>query len=205
MLDGLLSGSGSLQDQFIAVVLEMFSMVAAGYALLTVLALLAEERGGRAEALLATPVNRTRWASSHLLFAILNPAIITAVFGTAVGLVHGMSTGDLSEQLTRILGAALVRLPVIWWFAGVAFALFAIRPKTASSAFAVLAGSLLILGLGIQLHLSPWILNLSPFAHVPELPGGELHLSPLLAMTLFTAGLTAIGIVFLRRRDLPAA
>ncbi|MFC7619254.1 ABC transporter permease [Microlunatus sp. GCM10028923] len=204
-LAGVLSGAGSLGDQFLAVILEMFSMIAAGYAVLATLAIMNEERSGRAEELLATPVNRIRWAASHLLFALINPTVVTVVFGTAVGLVHGLSGDDPGDQLLRVFGGTVARLPVIWLFVGLTFLLCGLLPRIAAGAFVVLFGSLLILGLGIQLRLSPWIVGLSPFAHLPELPGGELQWTPLVVLTALTAILIAAGLVGLRRRDLPAA
>ena len=46
-----------------------------------------EETDGRAEAVLATAVGRLRWAVSHLLVAVLGPAVALLAAGLTAGLV----------------------------------------------------------------------------------------------------------------------
>ncbi len=69
-----------------------------------------------------------------------------------------------------------------------------------------MAGSAQALGwLGPALNLPQAALNLSPFAHLPRLPGAEpLSWAPLLALTALGAALTAAGLTALRRRDMTA-
>ena len=44
--------------------------------------------------------------------------------------------------------------------------------------------------------------DLSPFTHVPTLPGGEVTVAPLLVMLAIASALVAAGLLTLRRRDL---
>jgi ABC-2 type transport system permease protein len=41
------------------------------------------------------------------------------------------------------------------------------------------------------------------FAHIPQLPGGELSALPLAVLTALGAALVAAGLLGLRRRDMP--
>jgi ABC-2 type transport system permease protein len=43
----------------------------------------------------------------------------------------------------------------------------------------------------------------SPFTHVPHLPGGEVTMTPLVTLTLVAVVLTAVGFGGLRRRNIP--
>lgn len=45
--------------------------------------------------------------------------------------------------------------------------------------------------------------DLSPFSHLPSLPGGQVSAVPLIVLVLLAAGFAAAGLVGLRRRDLP--
>ena len=67
---------------------------------------------------------------------------------------------------------------------------------------AALVVFLLIGELGPLLRLDQWIMNISPYVHVPRLPGAQLTATPLLALTALTAALIAAGLYGLRRRDI---
>jgi ABC-2 type transport system permease protein len=45
-------------------------------------------------------------------------------------------------------------------------------------------------------------MDLSPFSHVPKIPGGDLTVIPLLALTLLATVLTAVGLAGFHRPDL---
>lgn len=198
-----LGGPGTVIDQYFAGMMTMLGVVASGFAIQAALRLRAEESGGRVEAVLATPVDRLRWAASHLLFALLGPIAGLALFGSALGLAHGLNTGDVGAELPRALGAALVQLPAVWVFTGLAFALFGLLPRLAAGAFAVLLLSLLSGWAGQELQLSQWVIDLSVFTHLPQLPGGEVTVLPMVVLTVLAAALAAAGVFGLRRRDMP--
>jgi len=70
-------------------------------------------------------------------------------------------------------------------------------------AWGALAACLLLLLLGSALRLDQWVLDVSPFTHVPHLPGGDLTWTPLIVLTAVAALVTAAGLAALRRRDIP--
>ena len=55
---------------------------------------------------------------------------------------------------------------------------------------------------GQLLDLPAWVEDLSPFQHVPPYPAADLDVVPLVALVAITAGLTALGLAGLRRRDI---
>ena len=54
---------------------------------------------------------------------------------------------------------------------------------------------------GPLLRLNHWIMDLSPFAHTPRLPGNELTATPLIWLALVGGALVALGLESFRRRD----
>jgi ABC-2 type transport system permease protein len=151
---------------------------------------------------LAGAVGRTAWAASHLTFAIAGPVALLVLAGLGMGLVHGANTGHMGQALSQLLGSALVQLPAVWVLAGVAAALFGLVPRLATLAWAVLAAFLLLTELGAFLGLNTWAVDVSPYSHVPKLPGGTVTAVPLLWLTVVAVVLLATGLAALRRRDL---
>ena len=193
-------GQRALVDAFIAAVMGILAAGAAAYALQAALRLRTEETDLRAEPLLATAVTRTRWAWSHTVFAMFGSAVILAAGGLAAGVAHGLRTHD-ATQVLRLLGAALVQLPAVWVVAGIAVALFGMLPRQVVACWGFLVGFLLLGQLGPVLQLSQWVMDLSPFTHVPRVPGGAFTMTPLIGLAAAAAVLTAAGFAGFRRRD----
>ena len=90
----------------------------------------------------------------------------------------------------------------MWVIVGVAVALFGLAPRAMMAAWGVLGACVLLSLLGPLLGVPGWVLDLSPFEHVPQLPGGEVSAAPLVSLCAVAAGLTALGMLAFRRRDL---
>ncbi|GHH68549.1 exporter of polyketide antibiotics [Streptosporangium violaceochromogenes] len=201
-----LGGSANMSDAFVAGVLSIFGIAVSGYAVQAALRMRAEETLMRAEPVLATRVSRAGWMASHLVFALLGPVVVLALLGVAVGLSAGAGAGDgvgdLVGQVPRVLGATLAQLPAVWSLAALAVALFGLLPRLVAVAWGALAAFLLFGQIGALLDLPSAVLDLSPFSHLPHLPGGEVTVAPLLVLTAISVALLAAGLYGFRRRDL---
>ncbi|MFF4265187.1 ABC transporter permease [Streptomyces virginiae] len=195
---GAQGGSGGLTDAFLATMAGMFGMVAALYAVSSVLRLAGEESGQRAEPLLANAVGRRRWAGGHLAVAFGGSALILLLAGLGLGIGNGRDPG-------AAIGATLAQLPAVWLIGALAALLHGAVPRYAAAAWAVAGGALALGWIGPALDLPQAVLNLSPFAHLPRLPGAQdPDAAPLLALTALAVALTAAGLAALRRRDMIA-
>jgi len=59
-----------------------------------------------------------------------------------------------------------------------------------------------VIGLFAQLlNLPDWVVDISPFQHVPAMPADDFELGPLLALTGVAAALAIVGVAGFRRRD----
>ena len=197
-----LGGGHGLVDAFTNATMGLMALLASAYAVQVVLRLRSEEAGGLAEPILATRVGRIGWALSHVVFALLGSAVLMAVDGLIVAFVHGLRVHDLGGQFGRVFWAAIVQLPAVWVLAGITVALFGLAPRIAAAAWGVLALFLMLGQLGPLLKLSQWAMDLSPFTHVPKLPGGPMRTMPVVWLLVVAGLLTAAGLVGLRRRDL---
>ncbi|WP_213450366.1 ABC transporter permease [Rhizomonospora bruguierae] len=197
-----LGGSKGVTDGYLGAVFGIVGLVVACYTVQATLRLRAEESAGRLEPLLATRTGRVRWALSHLVFAVVGSALLLAAAGAAGGLAYGAQISDVGGQVPRLLGAAMVQLPAAWVLAGLGVALFGLVPQATPLTWVALVACLVLLELGALLNLSRWIVDASPFAHVPKLPGAEFSATPVLWLTAVAVVLAAAGLVGFRRRDI---
>ncbi|MEU8958398.1 ABC transporter permease [Streptomyces sp. NPDC048518] len=190
-----LGGRTDLTDAFLASMTGLFGMVAALYVVAAVLRLHGEETSQRAEPVLAGAVGRLRWAAGHLAVAFGGAVLLMAVAGLGMAAGHGGDAGAL-------VGACLAQLPAVWVLGGLAVLLVGAFPKAAVSSWAVAGVCLAIGWLGPVLDLPGAVMDLSPFGHLPKLPGSAVTWTPLLLLTAVAVGLVAGGLVGLRRRDM---
>ncbi|RST19613.1 ABC transporter permease [Streptomyces sp. WAC05374] len=190
-----MGGQSGLENAFLAAMTGLFGMVAALYVVGSVLRLHGEETSGRAEPVLATAVGRLRWAAGHLLIAFGGSVLLMVAAAAGLTLSYGREAGP-------VLGAALAQLPAVWTLGGVAVLLYGALPKAAPAGWGV-AGLCLALGwIGPALDLPQLVLNISPFGHIPKLPGTAVSWPPLLILGALTGALVTAGLTGLRRRDL---
>ncbi|MFJ9431004.1 ABC transporter permease [Streptomyces sp. NPDC101490] len=190
-----MGGQTALTSAFLATFVSLLGMVAALFAVGAVLRAHGEETSGRAEPLLAGPLGRLRWAAGHLAVAFGGSAVVLALGGLGLALSYGRDLGPL-------LGASLVQLPAVWTLAGLAVLLWGAVPRAAGAAWGA-AGLCLALGwVGPALGLPRAVLDLSPYGHLPKLPGQGMEWTPVLVLTALAAVLVAAGLARLRHRDL---
>jgi ABC-2 type transport system permease protein len=199
-----LGGKTDPADAYLATGYAVLGLAAAGYAVAAALRMRSEETGQRLEIVLAGAVPRARWTASHLLFALLGPAVVLAAAGLATGLVYGLDVGDVGGQVPRNVAAALVQLPAVWILASLTAAVYGLLPRLAAAVgWVALAVCVLIGQVGPLLRLGDVVLDLSPFTHLPHVPGGSVTATPLVVITLVAAALVAVGVTTFRRRDVP--
>jgi len=195
-----LGGVSGLRDAFLAVELGFAGVFAAVFGVQAAMRLRSEESALRAEPVLATAVGRVKWAWSHLTIALAGAAALLLVVGVSAGLASAAQLGD-SGQFGRIVVGALVQIPAVWVIIGIVAAAFGLVPRLVVLGWVALVGSMLLGEFGALFELSQDVMDVSPFAHVPRMPGGDFTLAPLLWLTAIAAGLITVGLAGFRRRD----
>ncbi|MEU2539339.1 ABC transporter permease [Streptomyces iakyrus] len=190
-----MGGQSGLTDAFLASMIGMLGLVAALWIVASVLRLHGEETSGRAEPVLANAVGRLRWAAGHLVIAFGGAAWIMLLAGLGLAVGYGRQVGP-------VLTACLVQLPAVWVVGGVAVLLHGVLPRAALAAWGV-AGAVLLIGwVGPALDVPRAVLDVSPFGHLPKLPGGSMEWGPVAVLTGVAVLLVATGLAGLRRRDM---
>jgi ABC-2 type transport system permease protein len=199
-----MGGASGATDSFLAGVSGVMGLVAAAYAVQATLRLRDEESSGHAESVLATAQGRLRWMGSHLLFSLAGPALALAVGGAVCGVVTGLAMDDLGGEFPAVLGGMMAQLPAVWVLAALTVLLFGAVPGAAPAAWGAVAACVLLLLVGATLDLSQWVMDVSPFTHIPHLPGGEPSATPFVVLTAIAVVLAGAGLAGFRRRDVPA-
>ncbi len=197
-----LGGEQGLTDAFLAAEIAIFGAIAGGYAVAAASRLRSEETSGHLENVMATASTRVRWATSHLLVALVGTALLLLVAGAAIGLAHGAAVGDTSAQTVRMLGAAAAHVPAAWVMVGAVVLLFGWVPRWVPLAWGLFVAFVVVGEFGTLWNLPGWVMGLSPFTHSPTLPGGPVDMAPLVGLVLVAGALVVLGLVGWRRRDL---
>lgn len=98
--EGMVGGYVAFLGSFVAV-------LTAAYVVYALHSLLDEERRGRADLVLATPVSRASWAGAHLAVVASGAVLILLVTGVFTALAAAGVTGDAS-LVGGVIGAHLV-------------------------------------------------------------------------------------------------
>jgi ABC-2 type transport system permease protein len=197
-----IGGQAAIVNAYLAALMLLAGLGAAGYAVMTVLRLRAEETGNLADPVLAGSVGRARWGLSHVAVAVAGAVLLLAVAGGATGLGYGIRAGGTGTEIARMLGAGLAQLPAALVIAAIALAAFGLAPGAGGAIGWTALGLAVALNLfGPAVQLSHWVLDASPFTHAPRLPGGAVSATPLLWLSGLAIALGALGLAALRRRD----
>lgn len=192
---------GSIVDSWLTIIVSILAMIVSVYAILAAQRAQSEEAAGHAEPVLATGVSRTRWAAAHLTVALLGGAFLLLLSALGLGIAAATALDD-PGMLPRLLGAALAYVPAMWITAALAIALYGLAPRAIALAWVVLVYALVVGMLGGLFQWPDWMTDLSPFGHVPQLPGAEVSALPIVILLAIAAALIAVGLAGFRRRDI---
>jgi ABC-2 type transport system permease protein len=197
-----LGGVGAIQDTLLAVELSIMAVVITCFAVAVVGHGAADEHDGRTEQVLATATSRARSYAAVLVVALVGSAWLLLVTGLAVTVGFGGASGDLGDAFGRVLPAALVQAPAVWLVTGGAVAAYAWRSGWAAAGWVLVVACLTVGQFGELLSLPRWVIDLSPYVHVPRMPVDAFSATPTLVMTLLAVALLALGWLGYRARDI---
>lgn len=188
-------------DGFLGMLVMIMAFLATGFAVPSAMRPRAEESEGRAEPVLSTALARPRWLGSYLLVAMSGSALILLAGAGSLGILAAVDQDDTS-LLFSTLGAALAYIPAIWLVIGIAAALYGALPRLLVLPWVVLIFGVFAGLFGDMVNLPAWARALSPFEHVPDLPGGTLEIWPIAILATLAMLLIALGQASFRSRDL---
>jgi ABC-2 type transport system permease protein len=197
-----MGGRGGLVDAFLATSMGVLGFAVAAYVVQSLMLMRNEETAQRAEPVLAAAVSRAGWVRAHVVVTAAGSAIIVLAAGLAAGLTHGARTHDMGGQVPRVVAAAIVQLPAAWVLGGAVVLMYGAAARALSGAWGLLGVCLLLGQLGPVLNLPNWAMDISPFTHLPKLPGNPVDSPVLVALLLIVVALGGLGFSAFARRDI---
>lgn len=189
---------------FIAMQSVLFGLVIAVYAAFRMGATRAEESSTRAEFLLTRPVRRWQWLGGHVVTLAASVVLLSAVSGTALWI--GAVATDARATAADAFSAAANVLPAIAVFAGLAVLVFGALPRfTVPVAAGAVVVAYVVELVGPLLEWPEWVLDVSPFHHLDQVPADPADVPAALVMTGVGLVLAVAGILAFERRDLAGA
>jgi ABC-2 type transport system permease protein len=197
----MMGGSQAIIDAFISVYLGLGALAVGFFAVSMVMRIHTEEVAGRAGLLLSTATARGSWASAHLGVAVVGAIAIMAALGATMGAGLGLVGGTGLSDVGPVTATALGAVPAVLFVAGLTMLIVGVWPRLVMLAWVLMAAFAVIGELGPILGLPDRVLDLSPFAHVPRLPG-DTRLTWSIGVLLAAAVvMVVLGLFGLRRRD----
>lgn len=158
-----------------------------------------EEAEQRLQTLLALPVSRRRWLAGRLAFAASAAVVLSLLAALLVW--AGAAAQHVSISLPQMLEAAGNCLPAALFFLGLAALAYALAPRASVGiGYGLVTAAFVWELVGALLGAPRWLVDLTPFAHVPAVPTQAFNGAAAGAMlTIGLAGALAAIFVFSRR------
>lgn len=195
-------GGESLVDGYIGFLAVLVGYVTAAYVVYAVQSLRAEEKAGRAEAVLATPTSRFAWAGAHYAVIALGATAIMVASGVLTGMAASIVTSDWGLVGTTLV-AHLNMVPAVLVVLGVTGLLFGWVPSLlALVGWALVAIMVFVGNFAKMLDMPEWVSDLSPLSHPAAYPVEEIDGVPLLVLGGVALLGVVLGLIGLRRRQI---
>lgn len=197
-------GEADLLGAYWASMMQIAGMAVAAYVVTLVLRLHHDEAQGTLEPVLGTAVSRSRWLAAYAVNATAGATLLILLFAGGVVVTGGLVLGDPASLLRDLVGAALVQLPAVGVLGTAVLVLVMVLPRwSVGLSWALVAGGVFVGPMfGPSLGLPTWLLDLSPFTHVPNAPAVAITLGPVLGLIAASAALAAAGVIAMHHRNL---
>lgn len=199
-----LGGTRVLDDAFTTAFVDLAAVAVGGWLVALVLRLHAEERRGHLEVVLASGARRREVAGGIVASAVAAGVGTVVSFGIGVGAGRALAERHLAPLGAGAL-AGVVSVPAVLVLGAFALLCAGATRRFSAVGWVAVAWAGLVDVVGPYLGLSHWVLDTSPFVHVPGVPlHGSGWIEPVVLTLLAAVVLATAGVVGFERRELGA-
>jgi ABC-2 type transport system permease protein len=197
-------GDADLLGAYWASMMQIAGMAVAIYVVTLMLRLRHDEAEGTLEPVLGTAVSRLHWLGAYAVNALAGATLLILVYASAMSITGGQVLGGTASLLRDLVGAALVQVPAIAVLGATVLTVVMVLPRWSVGVSWVLVVFSIFVGpmFGPSMGLPTWLLDLSPFTHVPNAPAVAISYGPVLGLGLACVFVATAGVLVLRRRNL---
>lgn len=193
----------SLMNAYYGAMISMSVLMIVGMIIQVMQRLRTEEASGFLENILSTTKSRLCWVTSYIGLIFTGTVVLLILFTLAFGIALKISTGTDWGVLIDIGKASAVYLPTLTVFIGIAVATFGLAPSALIPiGWSYFAASFIIGQFGALFKFPQYIINLTPFSHVPDLMTASFSWLPIVLLSAVALFLNLIGIISFLRRDI---
>ena len=191
----------SAAEQFLPIIMTVMAIIATIPPIISINKLVGEERKNRLELLMAKAISRTRIMSSILVVAVVNGLVMLSF--SAIGLwAAGTLVMENPLSFSEFIQMGIIYYPATLVTVSLAVFLIGWMPHFSTVVWIYLLYSFVVVYLGELFQFSSFIVQLSPFAHIPQLPIEEMNWISSIILILLSLLLIVAGFVGYNRRDL---
>jgi ABC-2 type transport system permease protein len=194
----LVGTTGNLVDSFVAMLNNIMSLIISVPLILCVSRLRGEEKRGRLEQVLGLSQPRTVLFGCYILIALAQTVVLALVNGLGL-YAAGSSTGLV--EFGPLMASAFVFLPAMFVMIGFTALLVGWLPKLTPLVWVLYGYSFTMFLFARLFDVPDWVLRISPFASIPQIPVAELTVAPLVVLCLITAVFITAGLYGFTKRD----
>ena len=114
----------------------------------------------------------------------------------------GTAIAGVDSNPMDMVRLAVSYLPATWLLTSLAAMLFGVLPRWQPAAWLLVIHAVLAGVFGVMLRLPDWLIDLSPFSNVPQIPQESLVDAGLGIMVAVAALLLGAGLAGFRQRDI---
>jgi ABC-2 type transport system permease protein len=197
-------GDADLIGAYWASMMQIAGMAVAIYVVTLMLRLHHDEAQGTLEPVLGTAVSRVRWLGAYAANALAGATVLILIYAVSMGITGGQTLGGTAPLLRDLAGAALVQLPAIGVLGAVVATVIMVLPRWSVGLSWLLVVFCVFVGpmFGPSLGLPGWLLDVSPFTHIPNAPATAITGGPVLGLGLAIVVFGTVAVLTLRRRNL---
>ncbi|GGK32223.1 exporter of polyketide antibiotics [Caldalkalibacillus thermarum] len=189
-----------LTEQFVAKLMSVISIFCTIPALMFVFKLKGEEKNNRTEQVLARAVSRTRLLGSYFIIAFAGGLLMLSLAAAGMGVAATAAMDSI--PFGTFMQAAWVYLPAMWVMIGMAVLFIGVAPQFSGFTWLYLIYSFVVVYLGGLFQFPDWMVNVTPFSHIPQLPIEEMAFTPVIMLTVIALVLIASGFIGYNKRDI---